>query len=323
VNPLVSIIIPCLNAACWLGETIASCLDQTWPDIEIIVVDNGSSDDSIAIARRFPPDKITLLACERPGAAAARNAGLARACGAFIQYLDADDLLHRDKIRAQVERLAAAPALSLASAAWSRFSRHPSEAGFDPEAVWSDLSPEEFLITSWLGGGMMPVFAWLTPRAVIDAAGAWDESLSVHDDGEYFTRVALAASGIIFCHEARGYYRTGAAPTISRRRDSDGLASVFAAIELSCAHLLERRDTARARQACAAHYQRFVYDVYPLVPDLAAIAERRVGELGGSDLRLGGGACFQLLSRCVGWKAARQCQQRWRRWGARVCTAAG
>ena len=308
---LVSVIIPCRNAAPWLAQTIQCCLDQTWPSIEIIVIDNGSDDDSAAIARGFG-DRITLLACERPGAAAARNVGLVRCKGDFIQFLDADDLLDPGKIAAQMARLQAAPPGSIATGAWSRFRDDPSEAQFVAEPVWRDLAPEAFLVSSWLGGGMMPNFAWLVPRPVIERAGPWDETLSLLDDGEYFCRVALASSGIVFCEEARGYYRTGAATTLSRQRDRAALESAYRAIQLSCDRLLANGAPGRDKKnACATLWQRFIYDVFPLAPDLVARAEAQVAALGGSDLRPGGGRAFQAISRCLGWKAARHCQNAW------------
>src|SRR5580704_12519479 len=159
MSPRVSIIVPCRNGAAWLGAAIESCLGQSWPNLQIIVVDNGSTDGSFDLAKRYEARAVIVLTCERAGASPARNVGLAHADGDLMQFLDADDLLDAEKIRWQVERLNGAPAASLASGAWARFARDPSEAVFAPEEVWRDLAPEEFLIASWLSGGMMPNFA--------------------------------------------------------------------------------------------------------------------------------------------------------------------
>jgi glycosyltransferase involved in cell wall biosynthesis len=318
MSAAVSVIIPCRNAAAWLGDAIESCLGQSWRDLQIIVVDNGSTDGSLELARRYESRGITMLECVREGAGVARNLGLALAEGKFIQFLDADDVLHADKIRVQVERLTGAPPDTIASGAWARFRRSPSEAAFSLEPVWCDLAPEQFLITSWRGGGMMPNFAWLTPRALIEAAGPWNEDLSLNDDGEFFSRVVLAASGIVFCDAARGYYRMAGAASMSGRRDRVALASAFAAVDLSCRHLERRCASAAAARACATHYQRFAYDAYPDAPDLVEAAERRAAELGGSDLRAPGGRSFSTLSRCFGWKFAKHCQLAWRKRAARM-----
>jgi Glycosyl transferase family 2 len=323
MSPRVSIIIPCRNGVRWLGESIESCFGQSWRNLQIVVVDNGSTDGSLDLAKRYEARGITVLTCERAGASAARNVGLKHADGDLIQFLDADDLLDADKIGRQVERLNAAPAASLASGAWARFAHKPSEAVFIPEAVWRDFAPEDFLIASWLGGGMMASFAWLTPRAVIERAGPWNEALNVNDDGEFFCRVALASSGIAFCAGARGYYRSAGAPTLSGRRDGEALASAFTAVDLSCRHLLQRCDSAAARKACATHYQRFAYDAYPRAAELVAQAEMRALELGGSDLRAGGGPAFQMLARALGWKLGKRAQLAWRTLRGRAAAAPG
>src|ERR1700719_556899 len=238
--PRVSIVIPCRNGAAWLGETIESCLGQSWQKLQIIVVDNGSTDGSFGLAKRYETRGITVLECERAGASAARNVGLDHADGDLIQFLDADDILDANKIHRQVERLNAAPAASVASGAWARFAHNPNEAVFTPEAGWRGFTPEEFLSASWLGGGMMPNLSWITPRVVLERAGPWNETLSVYDDGEFFCRGVLASSGVVFCADARGYYRSAGALTLSKRRDAAALASAFSAVDLSCRQLLQR-----------------------------------------------------------------------------------
>ncbi|MEA2989893.1 MAG: hypothetical protein QOG83_2604 [Alphaproteobacteria bacterium] len=313
MSPLVSVIIPCKDGAAWLGEAIESCRDQTWKSLEIIVVDDHSSDASLQVARSYETAAVVVLVCARDGASAARNVGLERARGDFIQFLDADDVLDRDKIRLQIERLMSGPESAVASGAWARFRHNPGEARFSAEPVWTDLAPQEFLISSWLGGGMMPNFAWLAPRAVIERAGRWNERLSVNDDGEFFCRVVLAASRILFCNEARGYYRRPAAATLSRQRDRKAFASSYESIELSCRALMQHCDQATAAKACASHYQRFVYEAFPDAPDLVREAETRVLQFGGSDLRMQGGRAFQALSACFGWKLARRCQLSWQK----------
>jgi glycosyltransferase involved in cell wall biosynthesis len=312
--PLVSVVIPCRNGATWLGDAIESCLSQSWERLEIIIVDDASADRSRDVARSYAQRGVIAIESPRRGASAARNIGLQRAGGDFIQFLDADDVLDRDKIRVQVERLAASPAGVVASGAWARFDGQPSEAVFTAAPVWRDFSaPEEFLIASWLGGGMMANFGWLTPRLLIEQAGPWNETLSLADDGEYFCRVLLAASAVLFCGQARGFYRSPAAPRLSRRRDRAALVSAFTATDLSCQHLLDRCGSPAARKACATQYQRFAYDAYPEARDLVGRAERLAAELGGgSEFRPGGGRAFQLLAKSFGWKFGKRCQRAWR-----------
>ena len=88
----VSVIIPCYNAARYVGETLESVQRQTWPNLEIIVVDDGSTDDSARIVETFAGLDLTLVRQANRGQTAALNVGLARATGDFVQYLDADDV---------------------------------------------------------------------------------------------------------------------------------------------------------------------------------------------------------------------------------------
>ena len=103
MNPLVSIIIPCYNAEDYVAETITSCLRQTYQRIEIIVVNDGSTDSSHDIIMKFQ-DYIVFIDQTNKGGSAARNTGLKRAQGTYIKFLDADDFLETSIIEKQVDR---------------------------------------------------------------------------------------------------------------------------------------------------------------------------------------------------------------------------
>src|SRR5688572_26119372 len=103
MTPLVSILIPAYNAQEWVAETIASALAQTWPRKEIIVVDDGSKDNTLDVVRRYASKDVRVVSQENQGAAAARNTAFSHSQGDYIQWLDADDLLAADKIHTQLE----------------------------------------------------------------------------------------------------------------------------------------------------------------------------------------------------------------------------
>src|SRR5215469_12892220 len=102
IKPLVSILIPAFNAEKWIAETIRSALAQTWPRKEIIVVDDGSTDRTLAVARQFASKDVAVLSRENHGAAATRNHAFSLSQGDYIQWLDADDLLSPDKVERQM-----------------------------------------------------------------------------------------------------------------------------------------------------------------------------------------------------------------------------
>jgi glycosyltransferase involved in cell wall biosynthesis len=105
MNLLVSILIPAHNAENWIADTIRSAITQTWVRKEIIVVDDGSSDRTADVARRFASKEVVVISKKNQGAAAARNHALQFCQGDYIQWLDADDILAPDKIERQLTAL--------------------------------------------------------------------------------------------------------------------------------------------------------------------------------------------------------------------------
>ena len=303
---LVSVLIPCYNAAPFIGETLKSVFRQTWPQLEVIVVDDGSQDDSVGEVLRFP--RARLIRQAHAGAAAARNRAFAESSGTFIQLLDADDLIAPDKVARQVERLEDNPRC-IASAEWGRFYRTSAETRFEPESVWRDLDPVEWLVLSRADGlGMLFPALWLVPRGIADAAGPWDETLSLGNDGEYFTRILLSAERVLFCEGARCYYRSGLPGSLSGKKSAKALASGFRVLELCEAHLRAREDSERVRQGFALSWQHFAHAAYPYDADLAESALAHARDLHGVAIRPGGGPAFHAVSRLLGWRFARRLQ---------------
>src|SRR5207253_7146402 len=147
MKPLVSILIPAYNAGPWIGDTIKSALNQTWPRKEIIVVDDGSRDETVAIARQFTSNDVTVISQENQGASAARNKALQLSQGDYIQWLDADDLLAPDKIERQLESVDYSQSNRvLLCSAWGHFCYRSYKARFVRTSLWQDLQPVEWLV---------------------------------------------------------------------------------------------------------------------------------------------------------------------------------
>lgn len=317
MKPLVSILIPCYNAENWLAETLESALAQTWTETEIIVVDDGSTDQSLAIAQSFINKGIKVISQTNRGASAARNKAFQTSQGDFIQYLDADDLLAPDKIERQIALLQNNDSGYIAAGEWARFYQTYIEAAFTPQPLWADMSPVDWLVCAWEDAWMMHPAAWLVPRQIAAQAGFWNEALSLNDDGEYFSRVVLASQGIKFCWGAKSFYRSGNLTSLSGAKTRQAWESAFLALELGTQNLLAIEDTPRTRHACATAFQRFIYEMYPDSIDLQAKAAAMVNQLGGSNVTPMGGPMFHLLSFCLGWKKAKQMQNFAYRYGYR------
>ena len=308
--PRVSILVPCYNAAPFLHSTLESALAQTDAGaIEVIVVDDGSRDDSLAIARRFEPRGVRVIAQTNHGASAARNAAFAASRGEFIQFLDADDLLAPGKIAAQLARAAREPSGTIFTGRWGRFTDDPAHAAFhDANPLFADLAPRDYLVRYGSHDCMMHPAAWLLPRAIVESAGPWDERLSLNDDGEFFARIVTACEHVAYCTDAVSLYRSALPTSLSAQRSRKHLESAHLALQLIVDEMTLLEDSAAMRAAAADLAQRFAYDYYPAAPDLVADAENLARSLGGSTLRPLGGLGFALLRRVVGWKLARRAQ---------------
>ncbi|PZO19281.1 MAG: glycosyl transferase family 2 [Leptolyngbya foveolarum] len=309
MSPLVSILIPVYNAEPWVAETIQSVIAQTWKNIEIVIVDDGSVDRSLEIARKFQSSTVKVIGQENQGASAARNHALNLAQGDFIQYLDADDLLAPEKVERQMRLLhQQSDTRQLISGEWARFYKSPGEASFTPQPLWTDMEPVDWLVCAWRNHWMMHPAAWLVPREIVQKAGEWNETLSLNDDGEYFCRIILASAGVKFCQGAKVYYRSGNSSSLSALVSERARESQFFSLSLGTAALLEKEESDLTRQVCATVFQRFIYEVYPQVPELCQKAEERVRQLGGSSLQPTGGPTFHGMSKLLGWQRTKQIQ---------------
>jgi glycosyltransferase involved in cell wall biosynthesis len=308
--PLVSILVPSYNSKPFLTECLESTLQQTYPRVEIIVVDDGSNDGSLELAHNFRSRGVRVIAQDNRGQSGAVNTAFDAASGDYFQYLDADDVLHPQKIETQVERLQRSEPSALASGAWARFKSSLSEATFQPEAVWQDLAPLDWLVQSWAGGGMMHVAGWLIPRAVAEEAAPWVESLrwAANLDSHFFTRALLASSMCHFCPEARSYYRSGHTSMSSWNSRKSLEATLHVLLDNGDA-LLRQENSVRTRGAFADSLQRFVYATYPNSRDLVRLAEMRIRELGGSQIIFTGGHLTRAAAKFFGWKCARRLRQ--------------
>ena len=308
INPLVSVLIPCFNAERFIGGALESALAQTYCPIEVIVVDDGSTDGSAEVIKSFRAHGVTAIFQDNAGQSAAANRALAAAQGDYVKFLDADDLLHPEMIERQVIALTEQDQ-AIAFGEWARFSSDPSEAVFPPLPMYRTASPADWLASEWIGGAPMTQCAmFLIPRAVLNATGGWDERLSVNNDFEFFSRVLCAVQELIFVPGARLYYRT-VAGSLSAQVSPAAARSAALSLQLGANHLLAVEDSPRTRQAAANVLQTFKYRFYPAYPALRHDLAARIAELGGSDLPPDGPPGFQRLRRWIGWRGARRVQQ--------------
>jgi glycosyltransferase involved in cell wall biosynthesis len=279
----VSILLPAYNAEPWIRETIESALSQTWCEKEIIIVDDGSTDSTLQIAKGYQSKIVKVVVQENSGACRARNKAFELAQGDYIQWLDADDLLAPDKIEKQMleaERVAN-PAILLTSS-WAFFYARYQTARFSADSLWRDLSPIEWLMAKFSENLWMNPAPWLVSRKLADLAGPWDERLARDQDGEYICRVVSKSEGTKFVADARSYYRQSNPNSLSRALSEKASKSVFLGTTLSIGHLLALENSDRTRAAGVKLLQARLHYFYPEKQDLLRQVYDLARDLGGT-----------------------------------------
>jgi len=189
-SPKVSVIIPVFNGAKYLAEALQSVFSQTWRDYEVIVVNDGSTDDSMEVCKQFPDVRITHQ--ENHGQSAARNTGVRHARGEYIAFLDQDDRWYPEKLARQVPILEEGPTYGMVYS-------NADEIDEDGRIVYrnvldlASVQPKRSIMDC-LGSDMFIVPGTvLIRRSLFDQVGGFDERLSGYEDDDLFRRVFQAS----------------------------------------------------------------------------------------------------------------------------------
>lgn len=184
--PLVSIVIPTYNRARWLGESVESALAQDYPRLEVLVVDDGSTDKTSEIIKGFTDPRLRYLKKEHTGAPATRNCGILQAKGDFILWLDSDDILLPHTVTREIEVLSKFPEAGLVYGDKINIDGEGRETGHRGRTVdYWDIDPLSDMIWRAPGhGGSM------VRRSVYEKYGLFDERFVRAQDVEFWSRIA-------------------------------------------------------------------------------------------------------------------------------------
>jgi hypothetical protein len=292
---------------------VQSALAQTWPRTEIILVDDGSKDATLAVAKQFEAAGVKVLTQANQGAAATRNRLASLAQGDYLQWLDADDLLSPDKVALQMaEAEKNGDKQRLFSSGWAYFYFRPQKADFSPSRLWETLTPLEWLLRKWEHNLHMQTATWLVSRELTDAAGPWNTKLLGDDDGEYFFRVIRASRGLQFVPGGKLYYRISGASQLSYIGASNKkLEAQQHGMEMQIGYLRGMADDARVRAACVTYLQTWLPHFFPARMDLVARMKQLAGELGGELHDPEISPKYVLIQKTLGWGAAQRAQIRY------------
>ncbi len=305
---LVSILIPCFNAERWVAQAIESALAQTWPEKEVIVVDDGSKDGSLEIIKSFG-HRIRWESGPNRGGNAARNRLLELARGEWLQYLDADDHLLPDKVAQQMEFLAIHPATDVVFGPVTL--EHCSENGTRRELL-PIPEPHDFwiLLARWhlpqTGASL-----WRKP-AILDVGG-WKSDQPCCQEHELYLRLLMAGKRLDYCPSNGAIYRQWTTDSVCRRDPRQLHQRTLEILQKERAFLDEREELTTDRlnainqmrftmargiwkyDRCAA--AKIVADVRQLQPDFRPDSR-------GCKLS------YRILYRCFGFATAEQVRAR-------------
>jgi glycosyltransferase involved in cell wall biosynthesis len=206
MNPLVSVIIPAYNAAQYIAEAIYSALNQTYKELEVIVVDDGSTDGTSDIIQGINDSRLILIKQHNKGGSAARNHGLEAAKGEYIKFLDADDVLYPDTIEKQIKE---SEHLGKNDIIFGDFNFINSKGQITETHSFKD---QELLshdpITFFLANWKILISCPLHKKKYLQSIGGFDEKLPFGQEADLHFRLALKGYSFIHREGPVFFYRS-------------------------------------------------------------------------------------------------------------------
>ena len=307
-KPLVSIVLPCFNAERYIEEAIRSLLHQTYQNIEIIIINDGSVDSSEKVIKSFDDKRIKYYYQSNRGQCAASNFGFSKSIGKYIKFYDADDVLDPEVIRGQVELLENGEPEDISFIEWRRFydDRLPTSIDLNhPHTIHRDCTPLEYLTFT----GKTPMVQcglWLIPRQLINKSGLWDERLSLINDTEFFSRLLPYAKLLRFSDKGITHYRSiFKGNSLSGDMSRKGIRSALLSIDLMAKWLLKVENSERIKKIIVNSYVMILEWSYPRHKMFSNIIERRLSNYPASYIQhTKSGKMYNLVMTVCGWKVA-------------------
>lgn len=300
---LVSILIPAYNSEVFIAETLQSCINQTYPSVEIIVIDDGSSDSTLMIAKDWKKrySNIHIYSQQNSGACAARNFALEKSTGDYVMFLDADNVISPDKIEKQMALLKKTnDDMAIATCPWDRFYSTIADAKFPKLKVYKDYEDSfDMLLDLWNHGEMFETACYLISKKLAIKAGGWTVGLLKNQDGEYFSRVLMNATKVLFCPEGKLYYRTGDYDSVSKESSKAKIEDLLRSFILYKTNALAHENSERVKTALNRNFSMFMYLFNGRYPDLCIQAKEEIRSMGLKPLPAGTKRA-KMISRLIG-----------------------
>lgn len=304
--PLVSIIMPAYNAAKYIGEAIQSVLEQTWTNWELIILDDGSTDNTLQIAQQFAAkdDRIQVYHQSNQGGCVARNEALKHVTGDYVQYLDADDKLHAEKLSLQVVENVDEDTVILGSCLRLLANGYCVESSM--AKLCTSYAPAiDTQVAIWSNHfNSFPYSSYLIPRPISDMVGEWNIQLKRSQDSEYMARVLVLAKKLVYVPDAIFYYRQVENSVSAKPLSRQQMRSEAMVCDVIADAILAHSKSIYAKRACEIHYTDVLTAWYPqnkfVIKDMLKAMKARGLKFNFENR----GRLFHILKNIFGWRAA-------------------
>ncbi|MCR6638036.1 MAG: glycosyltransferase [Sporocytophaga sp.] len=266
-NPLVSICIPLYNAAEFVSETLSNLLCQSYQNIEIIIVNDHSTDNSVEIIDIFNDDRIRIYTNPEKGGNAARNYAFLQSKGELIKFMDADDFCSEKLIEKQVEKYLKEG--SVDTLIFSPVKKYYSNGRIEemPRTIDRDYTPGiELVLNMWRGSGFNCPHCYLMSRSLVEKTGPWDNTILRNQDGYYFARVASFADLSLNVDDEYALWRQ-TFKGVSSNKSKDAILSHFKTLIFISEILLSYKNDEDTVQICGQKIGLFIFTHYVYIKD--------------------------------------------------------
>ena len=300
-SPLVSICIPMHNVAEYIEETLQKILKQTYKNIEVVIVDDHSTDNSYELVKKYYSNKVKLFKNVSKGGNAARNYAFKKSSGTYIKFLDADDYCSGDMIEKQLERI-------LEDGTDETLIHSPLKMAYSngtfflpPRLIDIDFNPGiELLVAIWRREGFNVPHCHLMHRNLIIKAGEWDEKLLKNQDGEFFARIASVADKSLSVNHVYAFWRQ-TNKGVSAQKSLKSHSAVIHSYDLISQLLIKYDSSTSMRNICGKYIGFYVYENYPQIEKVFPEIEKLLIKI-NSKLQLPSRKLIKLFTFCFGWK---------------------
>lgn len=302
-QPLVSICIPLYNAQEYLQETLERLLAQTYANIEVVIVDDHSTDNSVSIVSGFKSDKIQLYTNPKKGGQSARNYAFSKATGDYIKFMDADDYCSPAMIENQLKCLLERGTDNTLVFSPVYMFYNDGEIIEVERNIDKDYTPGIELVTAiWSGKGFNCPHCHLMHRSLIEKTGGWDETIIKNQDGEFFARVANYADMALSFPDEHAMWRQtrkGVSSNLSLKAHESVIETFGIIIKM----ILSYKNDAHNKFICGQKLGLYLYSNYPQITPLVPRIKQILAE-NNCTLVLPNKKILNLLSSLLGWKTA-------------------